>query len=508
MDEPLEILGQLPNLNIYTQIAVCFSVEDESSIPSIISTLNNGLERLTAAFPWIAGQVVNEGASGDSTGIFKIQPHEATPPLVIKDLRDDVSSPTMDAMKRAGFPFHMLDESVVAARPTLPIDPALAGKPQPVFIVQATFIQGGLILTFLGQHQAMDGVGQGQIIDLLSKACRNESFTDDEVAAGNLPRHDIIPLLEDYQSGPEVEPMMVSPPKKPSSAPASCRWAYFDFSASSLRALKSTAMETVKSGYVTTDDAVTAFVWRSVSRARAPGLSPDEEIKLGRAVDVRGYLGVPQKFLGIVHNMTYNSSSLRHLVDAPLGEAARELRSKVDPRALSYSTRAFATVLDRSPDKRGFSFAGKFSLDKDLMISSWAKLGLYDQDFGLGLGKPESVRRPQFTPFEGLSYLMPKSRDGSIALAISLSDKDMGRLKEDQEWVKYAEYIAINVIQIVTETPDMWFWASGGKRRRLTRIQQVPPASSGRPETLGISLEDLASLDGISALRLELKKKR
>ncbi|KAK1569851.1 trichothecene 3-O-acetyltransferase [Colletotrichum navitas] len=441
MDEPLEILGQLPNLNIYTQIAICFSVQDESSISRIISTLTVGLERLTAAFPWIAGQVVNEGASEDSTGVYKMKPYETTPPLVIKDLRDDDSPPTMDAMKKANFPLYMLDESIVAARPTLPIDPALDGKPQPLLIVQATFIQGGLVLTFLGNHQAMDGVGQGQIIGLLSKACRNESFTDDEVAAGNLPRHNVVPLLDNYQRGPEVDRMIVEPPKEPSSAPAKCRWTLFDFPVSSLSALKSKAMEMIKSGYITTDDALTAFIWQSVTRARASRLYPDEEIKLARAVDVRGYLGVPQTFPGILQTMTCNLSSLKDLVNGPLGGVASDLRLEVNPEALSYSIRAFATVLARSPDKRGFSLAGKLRLDKDFMLSSWAKLDLYEQDFGLGLGKPESVRRPRFTPVESLAYLLPKSREGSIALAICLRDEDMNKLEEDEEWMKYAKYI-------------------------------------------------------------------
>ncbi|KAK2018549.1 trichothecene 3-O-acetyltransferase [Colletotrichum eremochloae] len=441
MGEPLDILGQLPNLNIYTQIAICFSVKDESSTSSIINTLTTGLKRLTAAFPWVAGQVVNEGASGDSTGVYRIQPYKTAPSLVIKDLRDGVSPPTMDAMKRANFPFHMLDESIVAARPTLPIDPALAGEPEPLFIVQATFIQGGLILTFLGHHQAMDGIGQGQVINLISKACQNESFTDEEVAAGNLSRYNIVPFLENYRRGPETDPMIVKPPKEPAPGPATCRWAYFDFTASSLSALKSMAMETVKSGYITTDDALTAFVWQAASRARASRLSPDEEIKFARAVDVRGYLGVPQAYPGIVHNMTNNSSSLKDLVNRPLGEVASELRSRLNPEALSYSTRAFATMLDQSPDKRKFSFTGTHRLDKDMMLSSWAKLDLYEQDFGLGLGKPESVRRPRFTPVEGLAYLMPKSREGSIALAICLRDEDMDKLKDDEEWTKYTNYI-------------------------------------------------------------------
>ncbi|WYZ44569.1 hypothetical protein EsH8_VII_001005 [Colletotrichum jinshuiense] len=441
MDEPIELLGQQPGLKIYTQIAVCFSVEHESSFSNVVDTLTNGLVRLTESFPWIAGQVVNEGADQGNTGVFKIRPYGETPPFILKDLRDDNSAPTMHGLKKSGFPFSMLDESIVAPRPTLPIDPTLISKPEPVFIVQATFINSGLILTFLGHHQVMDGTGQGQIIDLFSKACRNEHFTEDEVTTGNLPRHNIIPLLDNYERGPEIDAMVVTAPTEPPETPPKCSWAYFNFPSSSLSDLKSLASESIKSGYITTDDALSAFVWQSVSRIRAGRLSLDEEVKFARAVNVRGYLGIPQTFPGLMQSMTNNSSRLNTLIEEPLGVVASQLRSTVDPKALGYSTRAFATVLSKSADKGGFSFTGTLRLDKDIMLSSWAKLDLYEQDFGLHLGKPVSVRRPQFTPVESLMYLLPKSREGDIALAICLRDEDMKRLKRDEEFSKYTQYI-------------------------------------------------------------------
>ncbi|OHF01590.1 trichothecene 3-O-acetyltransferase [Colletotrichum orchidophilum] len=441
MNEPIEILGQQPGLKIYTQIAVCFSVEDDHSYANITKTLSIGLKRLTASFPWVAGQIVNEGASDGNTGIFKIAPHEATPPFIIKDLRTDSSAPSMQDMKIANFPFSMIDESIVCPRPTLPIDPTLVGKPEPVFIIQATFIRGGLILAFLGHHQVLDGTGQGQLIKLLSKACEHEGFTEEEVATGNLTRHNIIPLLEGYSGGPETDAMIIKPSTTPSRALATCSWAYFDFSSASLSALKSLASETVKSGYITTDDAVTAFVWQSISRIRAKRLSPDDESKLARAVNVRGYMGIPQTFPGLIQSMTNNSMTIKNLVERPLGEAASLLRSTVDPETLSYGVRALATLIDQAVDKSIFSFTGALRLDRDLAFSSWAKLDLYEQDFGLELRKPESVRRPQFTPVESLGYLLPKAPDGSIALAVCLRDEDMKELKRDELWLKYTNYI-------------------------------------------------------------------
>ena len=57
----------------------------------------------------------------------------------------------------------------------------------------------------------------------------------------------------------------------------------------------------------------------------------------------------------------------------------------------------------------------------DIMLSSWAKLDCYELDFNLGLGKPDSVRRPQFAPVESLIYLMPKTLDGEIVVGICLT---------------------------------------------------------------------------------------
>jgi trichothecene 3-O-acetyltransferase len=88
LDGYLDILGQQPAfLKLYTQICFCFSVADASSHSAIINTLTNGLERVSVSFPWLAGQVVNEGSGEGNSGIFKFKPLEKTPRLVVKDLR-------------------------------------------------------------------------------------------------------------------------------------------------------------------------------------------------------------------------------------------------------------------------------------------------------------------------------------------------------------------------------------------------------------------------------------
>ena len=456
MNEYLDILGQQPLLKIYTQITLCFSVNDTSLHPKIINTLRNGLERLSSSFPWIAGQVINDGVRDGNSGLFKIVPLEDIPSLIIKDLRDDPSAPTMDDLRRAHFPFRMLDESITAPRRTLP-DSSEEGLPARVFLVQISFIYGGLLLTFVGQHNTMDMTGQAHIIDLLSKACRNESFTNEEISTGNFARYNLIPLLDDsYKDDTDLTRQIIKPAQlqlsskddsnKPTPPPPlKCVWKYFSFDADALASLKSLAEKDITSppGYISTDDALSAFIWQSTMRARSYRLDPTTKCTFARAVDVRRYLDIPYSYPGLIQNMTYTDYTLQKLLEGSLGGIASQLRLAVDPKTsnLKNNSQALATFIDQSTEKSEFSFTASLDTQVDLMLSSWAKPQLYDLDFNLRLGKPEAVRRPQFDPVESLIYFMPKRLDGEIAVAICLRVEDMERFRVDKDVVKYSKYI-------------------------------------------------------------------
>ncbi|KAJ5801254.1 Transferase [Penicillium psychrosexuale] len=456
-DNVLDILGQTPSLyKLYTQICSIYPVPEASSHDAIIDTLTNGLDRLAKSFPWLTGQVVNEGAGDGSTGVFKITSLDKIQ-LVVKDLRHDPSAPTMDGLRQAKFPFTMLDENIIAPCTTLNLPgnlPSITTESALVFCVQANFIAGGLMLTLVAQHNVMDMTGQDFIIGLLSKACHNEPFTSEELAVGNMDRSHVIPLLDDsYTPGPELARQIVKPPpsvenvvSNPISPPKST-WAYIEFSAAQLGSLKALAANTLPAStdFISTDDAVNAFIWKSIARARAPRLEATSESMLTRAVDMRQHFGIPQGYPGLLQNLTYNTDTIQKLLEKPLGIIAAELRSRsqLDPKKndLVFNTRALATVLSRSVDKTKASLTATVNVSSDVMLSSWSRISCHDLDFNLGLGKPEAVRRPHFTPFEGLGYLMPRSAGGEMPVGICLRDEDWERLKVDGEFTKYAKYI-------------------------------------------------------------------
>lgn len=448
----LDILAQQPLLRIYTQLSFCFARPSTVSDAAIVQTLTQGLERLSASFPWVAGQVVNEGSSEADSGIFSIKPLERSPRLSVNDLREDPAAPTMGGLRQARFPMSMLDEDVVAPRRTLPGGSGCSpADPEPVFLVQVNFVRGGLILTANAQHSTMDMTGQAEVIKLLSKACHGEEFTPEEISAGNLPRDTVIPLLDNsYDPGREVENQVVRVPAPaepelppPPAVPPKVTWAYFTSSAQSLAALKQEALSSkaADSGFISTDDSFSALFWQACCRARLSRLDPSTETTFCRAVDVRHPMGVSRLYPGLLQNMTFNQRTLQQVVDEPLGAVAARLRAELDPAQLRHRTRALATVMSRTPDKSGISFVARVDPSKDLMLSSWAKVDCWKLDFNLGLGPPESVRRPRFTPYEGLAYLMPRSPDGEISAAISLRDEDLERLKRDEAFTRFCSYI-------------------------------------------------------------------
>ena len=439
-------------VTIFTQISFIFPVEDEKSFSKIQHTLERGLDPLSTSFPWVAGQVICEGASSSNTGTFKMVPFEQRLRLTIRDRRNDEPGMSMEKLRSMGFPMASLDELLVAPRNTS------SGRPgetiAEVFQLQATFIKGGLIFTFLGQHQALDGVGLGQVIHLFSKACRNESFSPKEIEICNFPAQDNIRLYgADWQPGQELEHNIVKehlsdpgPGRLRSKIPAEPGiWRHFNITAQACSKLKALASKSLPLGtpYISSDDAISAFMWQSISRVRGSNIDKSEQVHFARAVDLRRYLGISPNHPGFVQSMTYHSFSADEVVNAPLGTLASDLRKAVDPKTsdLEHHGRSFATLISRTPDKTRTSYLAGFDMSKDVMLSSWSNHNSYKLDFGLGLGLPEAVRRPHFSSFPGLVYLMPKARDGDVGVAVCLSASVMNSLVQDKSFSSYVHYV-------------------------------------------------------------------
>ena len=196
LDMDIDLMGAQPALfKLYTQLAFIFPLSKGQSQSTITSIVARGLELLGKSFPWVAGQVVNINSDPNGPPTYKIRPFEPMPRLVVKNYEQDELVPTFAQMTDAGFPMSMMGEEIWAPCPTLAslsFDPSKpssnAGDPAPVLLVQLSIIKGGLVLCVNMQHNTCDMMGQAAVIGRLSKACRGEEFTKDDLEIGNIER--------------------------------------------------------------------------------------------------------------------------------------------------------------------------------------------------------------------------------------------------------------------------------------------------------------------------------
>lgn len=452
----LDTLGQMERINrLYTQITLCFPtrIDDYSSKRTeIIENLKRALGRLSKTFPWLTGKIVQHDH------VFRITSAQNSLALMVKELQGEARVATWDVLKQADFPFGMIDEDVFAPCKTM-VEP---DAERPALLVQANFVQGGLLLTFNAQHGSMDMAGQAQVITLFSKACRGEAFTKDEVDTGNMQRVDCIPSADEkspvYSDSPTSKPEEVvqetganakSRESQPSAPSAALVWAYLDFPAASLSSLKQLASQTVAvdTAFVSTDDVLSAFIWQSITRVRRPRLDSPRSTPttLTRNVDVRRHFDLPPTYPGMMTTSTSHTYPVDDLVNQKsLGVVASGLRAALNPESLRNNAIGQATAIARNRDAAAQKSISALSYPSlDVRLSSWAKEKLYDLDFGPYLGQPEAVRRPMFKDGarEGLVYFLSKGRDGSIVVGICLREEDMERLRMDKEVLQWSRWV-------------------------------------------------------------------
>lgn len=143
-------------------------------------------------------------------------------------------------------------------------------KPMAVIKIQASTVKGGNLLTICAQHNVMDTNADAQFRGQFARLCNGRNLVEEDVRYGNADRNTLIPDVELEQA---VDPLdtircpsglsSVSPPWPPRSYEVG--WTCFRFNGSSLRSSKEEAMKppgpgSIKVKYISTNDALSAFI--------------------------------------------------------------------------------------------------------------------------------------------------------------------------------------------------------------------------------------------------------
>lgn len=435
---------------LYTQLLWCFSAPEDSEQEKLVATLTKGLVTLTAALPWVAGQVVNDGNA------LKVVSHAKIPKLSVKDFNNDGTMSTMEGLRDVHFTSDMLDESNICPRSTMSKAPLPNDDdPHPVMLLQANFCKGGLLLVIQVAHAVMDIMGQTQVARLFSQACRGEKISEGDILSANLNRET---LLVDFlgthnltdvrhvneqpaqkTEKDEINVRMASPRKSAADVDVPLTWGSFSFGSKALSYLKTSITSQLpgNSAYVSTDDCISAALWQALGQARLKRADPSSELSFVRLADMRKHTGISEGYTGNLVTSTTATTTLERLSKRNLSSIAAELRAALDPALLRRSL-----IAQISPERQAANRNGT-AQDRvnTLKMSSWSKADCYNLDFGLDLGRPEAVRRPIFSPVEGIVYLLPKAPDGDIIASFCLREDDMLELTQNRDFREYADFI-------------------------------------------------------------------
>lgn len=455
----INMLGQTPYLQAYGQIMIAFPTPQDHTPADITTCLNDATVKLFATFPRLAGQVVNEGHTEESSGTFSIAPyppHQGPHPLVVKDCTK--ICPPWDKLRDARGPMYMFPDEGLSTKKCVPHSYADSGEPQPVLVIQANILEGGIIVTFALQHQAGDGSGFGWIMRHIAAFMRGESVSEALVEGANAEHANILPLLHDGEKPASIPTFDHSAPKangattngrtkKISAEPdvPAATWACFRVTAAMLKKLKAEASitngnDTVK--WISTDDALTAFLWKRITAVRL-ALKPAETItQCARAIDMRSRADglLPEGYMGHSAIPASTQAQLGALHDMSLAQAARLLRQLILDTDGNY-LRSLVTLMSNTPNKRKITLIRSSAERGATMVSSsWAQLGAMQLVFG-PLGKPVFARRAEKLPSPGGTYVMPKFDNGDVDLQVCFMNDELEGLKNDAEWSAYTEYI-------------------------------------------------------------------
>ncbi|KAJ3136176.1 hypothetical protein HK101_004044 [Irineochytrium annulatum] len=345
-----------------------------------------------------------------------------------------------------------VNKEVIDIKAAVPkeFSPAFEGKSPFLLQIQSTFMKcGGVVLSVIANHALNDGQSA---FDFMT--CLTRNYSDATPDLSIVHDRSCLNLITKYEeptmAHPEYDDGNLGPPQAfPNPLPSiSCK--LFRFSSSTLARLKAAASAPVPSDmtelapnvdYVTTQDALQAHITSLITMARLEGSRagqqpPDGLIRLNTGVNGRKRLDppLPAKFAG---NAIFNSLSTHRVSDLLLRPAreglpvaARRIRAGVNGMTDAYVRDALSVLATAAGGPASVSLAARYFLGWDVLITSWARMGLRDARLG-GDGAPVYAGPPGLVADGVVVFLDSAAGDEKgLDVWVSLCEEDMEKLVE------------------------------------------------------------------------------
>ncbi|KAH8672395.1 hypothetical protein BGZ61DRAFT_428239 [Ilyonectria robusta] len=420
----VERLTPLDMIMPRTYIGALLTFSTTEPISSISPNFQRGLDGLLKQLPWLSGQVFpTTPAAGEAPGLEIRWDVNAPAPTIVDKGSIKEAFETLSAQ---GMPPSAIPADVWPV-PAM-IDEDLFAKGAPVFGASLfRFADNrGVGLCISIHHNTVDAAGFTEIVRLWAQSIAGSVSSSSILGLGRISQLSGA-LSSDLSavSSQSIDSLFASHPDKcMPKAP-------------------------------TTNTVVSALVWSAITRARLqrnPGLA-DETSRLAMAVNGRRRIG--EEFSSpetpyIANNILYSLAKLSvEDLKASGGDNAEQLSKLCDIIAQSQSStlvnsRHIAEVYSMAngmEDYRTMFVGWDLFGSRDLTITSWADLDLYEMSFGSELGSPDFIR-PPYSEADGVGMVLPRKKvvagagasDEVVEVMVMLRRDDMEVLEKHGMW--------------------------------------------------------------------------
>ncbi|KAJ4765181.1 HXXXD-type acyl-transferase-like protein [Rhynchospora pubera] len=414
-------VGMLSTL--YIQRGLLFTYPPDLSAQQIIERLRSSLEEALFHFYILSGRLRVVSCEGGGVTCHVEVECEGDGAEFVHAVADEIGVTDVVTMGGQDLPKFLKE--------FFPLDLAHAvnfdGCTKPLLTVQFTELIGGIFIGCTFNHVIGDGTSFWHFFDAWAEITRCKAARN-EVILSQPPVHDR------WFIGGYGEP----PIKLPYSSPAEfvvrpstllLREKMFHFSSESLAKLKERANQEYRKGIISTFQALSALMWRSITRARC--CPPDQKTSCQLIIQNRARLQPPlsPNYFGNSICLISTSTTARELLDNNLGWSswlAHQIVSNHTDSAIRDQTHKYM--------KDPFVYNGNmFDKHSILMVGSpW--FNMYGCDFGWG--KPLAARCSIGNKFDGKISAYPGwEGGGSVDLEVCLLPEYMSALERDEEFL-------------------------------------------------------------------------
>lgn len=443
----------------YNNYALFFEIDDADKHQAA-EILKRGLEMTLGQTRHLCGKIernTDEGYSfvmkRDDTVRFYVQ--------WVDGPEDEKEYPSFDDIRRSNYLTSVLGDIKRWSVHPMTYGEKPEARPENSPIVasyKANFIRGGLVFIMHHHHYSNDVMGWAGLTHQLAEKCfsiMNKTPPPSwDIGCLDIARFTRPDVPEEKRvDGPSV------PERHPGHIPA--EMLLFHLPKHKATELKRLASPLDGGSWISTYDAFSAFIWRTITRLRPPVFKPvlSEPLFWSEAIDMRRRMHSPKVPSRIQHNvMTASISTVAPVVQPTASEVivewpltrlaayVRQMTNWMTQEALDAALDVVATIRDKS--------------SLNFRIDSFPPMSVLQTDHrdtnipnaNFGFAKPATYRHLIDQMTQGVIIIYP-SRDPSpgsdegpeISITYEKSLKE--NLINDPEWCKYFEYRGVDAVQ-------------------------------------------------------------